>query len=159
MARRVSAQARVKAAPQRVDGAYIRQLVAAVDKAIAAQPVPYDMHDTPRDRLFAIVMQRIDALQEKRTEYLAVIAAIQRQPSLLPVLGNALYASFTKALTAAALLHKPWHVAALLGVYTATVSTWRNDTTADLAKTMKVCDTSLGLLENAVAFIEGRRAA
>lgn len=145
-AKKKPSSTRKSAAP--LDAAVISAMMAAVDKTIAKQPKPYDQRDTPRDRLFAILMQRVDCLQDKRAEYLRVLDAVPRQPALLRAIGPALYASLGAALEKAALPHKPWHIGAVVLAYTATIAAWRNDTTADLARTMKACDRSLGVMEN-----------
>lgn len=139
---------KTKAISAPLDAAGVQALLAAVDKAIAKQPKPYDRQDTPRERLFAILMQRVDCLQEKRAEYLRVLDAMPRQPALLRAVGPGLYASLGRALEAAQLPHKPWHIGAVVLAYIATIAAWRNDTTADLAKTMKACDRSLAVMEN-----------
>ena len=130
-----------------IDEAYVRACIAAADKAIAKQQKPYDKNDSPRDRLFAVLMQRIDHLQASRDEYQRIILGVLQRPGLLRVLGPALYASLSDALKAAKLPHKPHHVGAVSLAYIATLAAWRNDTTADLAKTMRACDRALGVLE------------
>lgn len=141
-----------------IDADYISALVAAADKKIAQQPKPYDQRDTPRDRQFAIIMQRVDCLQASRAEYLRVILAMQQQPQLMAGFVCRLQQSLANALRAAQLPAKPWHIGALMTVYMATVVTWRNDTTADLARTMKTCDRALSALEMATNFVRVRAA-
>ena len=145
-----SAPARIAPA---IDGPYVRRLLASVDRAVAQQDDPFDTRDKPRDRLFALLMQRIDCLQAARTEYMRVLDAVPRQPGLLLALAPGLHAAMSDALRRAELPATPAHATALGLAYAATVAAWRNDTSADLSKTMKACDRALSLLERLAEFV------
>lgn len=149
---RAKAKAKSSKAPL-IDEVYLRARLAHVDKTIAKQPAPYDKKDSPRDRLFAVLMQRIDCLQADRAEYQRILLALLQRPALLRVVAPALYASLILALQRAKLPHKPHHVGAVALAYIATVAAWRNDTTADLAKTMRACDRALAVLENITGWL------
>lgn len=139
-------QPRKPSPPPAVDAAQLKQMVRAHDRRIAAAPTPYDEADSPRDRMFAIIMQRIDGLQAERAHYEKIILAVLARPVLLAALLQALHSSFAAALRRAKLPQKPWHVLSLGLAYIATISAWRNDTTADLAKTMRACDRALAFV-------------
>jgi len=63
-------------------------------------------------------------------------------------MGSPLYAALKNMLQQADAPHTPAHISALGIAYAAIITAWRNDTSADLSKTMKACDRALGILEN-----------
>lgn len=140
-----------------IDAAAVRRMVSATSAAAARQPVPFDGRDGPRDRLFALLMQRVDCLQMNRAAYLRVIETLPRQPGLLAALGPTLHDAMCAILRRAGLPDTPAYAAGLGLAYAATVAAWRNDTSADLSKTMKACDRALSLLERVAEFIPDKR--
>jgi ubiquinone biosynthesis protein COQ9 len=128
-------------------------IIAEIDTRIAAEPLPFDKGDNTRDRLFALLMQRIDVLQEHRPAFLKIITALIQHPADLRALGTPLYRALNILLRQADAPHTPAHTAALAVAYISIIAAWRNDTSADLSKTMKACDRALGILENIAQII------
>ena len=123
----------------------LEKLIAAADKAMAAEKV--SARDLPQDRLFAILMARLDALQAKRTITLDVIQSIRTQPPLLAKLAPLLLNSMKSALKQAGLAKSEPRLTAqaagLLAAYGLTLRAWEKDTTSDLSSTMRALDQNL----------------
>ena len=124
--------------------ALLRQLVTAVDMAAEAKPDP---RDSAHDRLFAALMARLDALQQKRAGYLALLDRLQRRPDLLAPLVLRLGRSCEAVLADSGLalggLRTRLQTAGLLAVYVQAVRVWRRDDSRDLAGTMRALDQRL----------------
>jgi hypothetical protein len=128
--------------------AMLRALVDGADAAVAQQPDPFDVRDSVRDRLFALIMQRIDVLQAQRIAYQRIMVWLISNPSQLRTLAPALHSSLQQMLRRADAGNTPAHIAGLAVAYIAIITVWRNDTTTDLSKTMKACDRALSVLDN-----------
>lgn len=140
-------------------GVNYRALHDAIEVAIANQPAPFDAADSMRDRLFALMMQRIDVMQENRADYLAAIDALMARPADVRTIAPAAYGAMRAMLQKAYAPVQPWAVGALSVAMMAVVAAWRNDTTADLDKTMKACDRSLRVLETLAQMVYGNRTS
>ncbi|MCZ6603927.1 MAG: TetR/AcrR family transcriptional regulator [Alphaproteobacteria bacterium] len=117
--------------------------------------------ETPRDRLFDILMRRIDALTAHKEGIIAIARDAPRDPlSVLCVMPQGL-ASMEWMLAGAGISvsgPKGRLAARALGVaWGATVRTWFSDDDADLARTMAMLDRQLGRLERAAELCGGRR--
>jgi len=132
---------------------------AALDGALTDGPV--------RDRLFDIVMRRIDFLQARRAGMLALLQGLQNDPASALFLATALRSSMRQMLDAVGVQtsglrgHLRVHGMALL--WLATVRAWKDDTSEDLSQTMAALDTALtraGQAENTMSdLLCHRRAA
>jgi ubiquinone biosynthesis protein COQ9 len=102
---------------------------------------------TARDRLFAMLMRRLDVLQEHRGGVLALLAAIPADPPLTLVLAGANLRSMAWLLEAAGISTAgpggALKVDGLLGIWLWTLRTWRHDTSDDLSATMAALDQAL----------------
>lgn len=102
---------------------------------------------SPRDRLFGLLMRRIDVLQAHRGGVLALMDALPTDPLLALLLAAANLRSMAWILEAAGISATgpagALRTKGLLGVWLWTLHTWRRDTQADLAATMAALDRAL----------------
>ncbi len=103
--------------------------------------------DTPRDRLFDVLMRRLDALQAHRAGVLALLRALPCRPGLALLLEVATRRSMRWMLEAAGI---PAHgrlgdvrTRALVGMWLYVLRAWRADASDDLAATMAALDRAL----------------
>jgi len=106
---------------------------------------------SPRDRLFDILMERFDVLNEQREGINAILKSLCRTPKQgiisLPWLGY----SMSQMLQAAKIDTEGFSGAAkvigLTGVYLKTLKTWQKDDSPDMGRTMAALDKNLGHAE------------
>jgi ubiquinone biosynthesis protein COQ9 len=110
------------------------------------------LSDTPgtgavKDRLFDMIMRRIDVLQAHRAGVLAVLDAAAMDPGLGLFLGRLSSRSMAWLLEGAGLsaagLRGMLRAQGLLGVWLWSVRAWREDESADLSATMTALDKAL----------------
>lgn len=116
-----------------------------------------------RDRLFYLLMQRIDALQTNRPGMLALLRALPSHPKTTVLLGCATRRSMRWMLEAAGVsargLRGELRIRGLVAVWLWTVRAWQSDETADLSQTMAALDTALNRAEQAAGWMGGRARA
>jgi ubiquinone biosynthesis protein COQ9 len=130
------------------------------DQAALAEAVS----DGPaRDRLFGLLMRRVDALQAHREGMLALLRHLCTDPCMAALLLAANVRSMGWMLEGAGLdATGPLgrlRAKGLLAVWLATVRAWRGDTSADLSATMAALDRALGRAEQVEGWLGGRRPA
>lgn len=147
------AKARTKAKP--LNAARVREMVEAADKAMAREKI--SPRDSTKDRLFALIMARMDRLQANRAAYMDMFAELRRTPPLLAHYVRLVGGSMKNALVQSEVaLDEPrlsLQTAGLLAVYIATVRAWEKDTSADLSATMRALDQNLGRAEMAARWL------
>lgn len=116
----------------------------------ASPPPGEEDGETPRDRLFDILMRRFEALLPYR-DALAVLARdLPRDPAALAASLPQAHRSFALMLREAGLadrgLRGAARVAALLGLWLAVQRVWLRDDSADMAQTMAALDRRLARL-------------
>jgi hypothetical protein len=120
---------------------------------------------THRDRLFDLLMRRIDALQAHRAGVLALKRYLPGEPALTAMLGLATLASMAWMLEAAGISAQGFRGAlrtqGLLGVWLCALRAWERDESEDLSATMRALDTALDRAERAERWLHlrGRNAA
>lgn len=116
----------------------------------------------PRDRLFDLLMRRIDMLQSHRAGVLALLRALPSEPPTALLLTLATRRSMRWMLDAAGVptrgINGELRVRGLLAVWLWTVRAWRADETEDLSATMAALDVALRRAEQAAGWL-GWRAA
>lgn len=109
----------------------------------------------PRDRLFDIVMRRIDALQAHRGGVLALLRALPFDPAAALVLASGSLSSMAWLLQGAGIetggIKGRLRAKAMLAVWLWTVRAWQRDTSDDLSATMAALDQALTRAEQAEA--------
>lgn len=133
-------------------------LLARTDRRVL-EDGPADPDDNPRDRLFDIVMRRFDALAADRDGVIAIIHALPGDPltalQLAPGFATSLSWMLEAARLPAAGLIGSLQVKGLGIVYLATLRTWLDDDSIDMAKTMAALDRNLQRADSLVSRLPG----
>jgi hypothetical protein len=139
-------------------GAVLMRLVSLVDQTALASPLS---GGTPRERLFELLMRRIDFLQRHRAGVLAVMRALPTHPAATAALGLASLGSMGWMLEAAGLsargLRGRLRKRGLLGIWLWTLRAWRHDESEDLATVMATLDQALARAEQLAGWLGGQR--
>lgn len=116
----------------------------------------------PRDRLFDLLMRRIDFLQPHRAGVIALLQAVPTDPVLAMVLAAANLRSMGWMLAASGIpatgVVGGLRAKGLLAVWLATLRAWQGDQSVDLAATMSALDRALTWAERCVGWIQRGRA-
>ncbi len=122
----------------------------AMDAAVAAGTVP-GQGGTPRDRLFDVLMRRIDAMQPHRAGVVRLLEELRGEPAVAVTLLATLPRSMARLLEAAEIeasgLFGAVRVQGTTGIWLATVRAWVQDDSADLGATMAALDRALDRAE------------
>lgn len=119
------------------------------DQAALAHPAP---EGSPRDRLFDLLMRRVDVFQDHREGVLALLRALPtEEPATVALLACASQRSMGWMLDAAAMpasgLRGALRVRGLTLVWLWTLRAWRADPSSDLSATMAALDIALARAE------------
>jgi ubiquinone biosynthesis protein COQ9 len=116
-----------------------------------------------RDRLFYLLMQRLDVLQAHRTGVLALLRVLPSQPETALLLGCATRRSMRWMLETAGIstggLRGRLRIRGLVGIWLWTLRAWQADETADLSKTMSALDAALQRAERLAGWLGGGEGA
>lgn len=133
-----------------------RQVLEGVGPDLAEEPV--------RDRLFDLIMRRMDALEPHREAVRAILRDGTRDPLEMAAGGLNLMRAMTWTLEAAGIptagVSGLMRAKGLAAIYVATLRTWLHDETADKAHTMAALDRSLDRADRVMAGLcrlRGRR--
>lgn len=139
--------------------AYSRRIDAAVlgEDEMSAEIT----EESPRDRLFEVLMRRFEAMQPHRAALSSILACYSCQPtdslSALPQLGR----SMAWMLTAARISPEGWRgllrIKGVSAIWLATLRVWLKDDSEDMAKTMAALDRNLRRAENLLSRLPRRR--
>jgi AcrR family transcriptional regulator len=103
-----------------------------------------DADQSPHDRLFEVLMARLDVLQKNRQAFLAIMLAIPRDYRLATSLISAQMQAMQALLKLTELGNGGYRdtlsTAGLMVVYLAALLVWKRDETIDMSRTMAVCD-------------------
>jgi AcrR family transcriptional regulator len=143
--------------------AILRALSERVDEAML-EVDRAELEDLPpRDKLFELIMRRLDALAPYREGLVRLARDARRDPCVLLPIGCRLDRSLRWMQELAGLrahgLRARLQRRALLAVYLQALRTWFVDENADLAKTMAELDTLLRRVERLAGLREPRRNA
>lgn len=120
-------------------------------EVMAATPSSVDPEETPRDRLFDVMMRRYDALRPHRAALRALRRAGTRDPMLAIAMGPPLRRSMAAMLEAASVasdgLPGALRQNGLLAIHYAVSRVFDRDETQDLSKTMAALDNRLKTAE------------
>jgi ubiquinone biosynthesis protein COQ9 len=115
-----------------------------------------------RDRLFDLLMRRIDVLQAHRAGVTALLRALPTNPPLALLLACATKRSMRWMLQGAGIAatgpRGELQVRGLLAVWLWAVRAWERDESEDLSGTMAAIDTALRRAEQISSWLHGRRA-
>lgn len=118
---------------------------------------------TSRDRLFDLVMRRVDVLQTHRGGVLALRTYLPMHPALTAALWGATLSSMAWLLEAAGVSTLGWRgalrVHGLAAIWARTLRAWERDESEDLSATMAALDRGLDQAIRAEGWIGGRPEA
>ncbi|TQF78119.1 helix-turn-helix transcriptional regulator [Elioraea sp. Yellowstone] len=138
--------------------AILDRFVAVVDAAVLAGTMPPNESDTPKDRLFDVLMRRFDALAPHRAGVLACWRGVRRDPVALACRVPAALTAMRWMLEAAGIPATGpagmLRAKGLLAVWAAAFRAWETDETPDLAPTMAALDTALTRAESLAETLE-----
>ncbi|WP_300380056.1 TetR family transcriptional regulator [Henriciella sp.] len=122
----------------------------------------FDADETPRTRLFDVIMMRFEAMEAHRDALVSLMKWRQTQPVRLLNLVTARQASAEWALVCAGLdtsegLPKPVKSTAIAWAIAQAERAWRKEDSADLSRTMARLDGELRKMEERASWITGRR--
>lgn len=144
--------------------AILDRFSAVVDAAVLAGTLAAGEADTPKDRLFDVLMRRFDALAPHRAGVIATWHGIRADPVALACRLPAVLTSMRWMLEAAGIPAAGplgmLRAKGLLAVWLAVFRAWEKDESADLAATMAALDRALTRAESLAATFEpllGRR--
>src|SRR4051794_12496068 len=124
----------------------------------ALAEVPPD--GSARDKLFDLLMRRIDALQSHRAGMLVLLRALPAEPPTALLLTLATRRSMRWMLEASGLptagINGELRVKGLVAVWLWTVRAWRSDESEDLSATMAALDVALNRAEQAAEWLGWR---
>ena len=107
---------------------------------------------SPRDRLFDVMMERFDVLNDYRDGVIAILHSFRFDPKEAVISCPHLCRSMSWMLEASGIETNGFRGAAkiigLTGVYLKVLKTWKDDESPDMGKTMAVLDKHLGQAEN-----------
>jgi AcrR family transcriptional regulator len=142
--------------------------IADIDEEVLSRSPGFDDEDTPRDRLFEVLMGRFDVLGPHRSAVDALFSYIARDPISLLRLRPTVLGMSGPILDAVGISETgPFgclRSTGLLAVWLATLTVWLRDDSPDLGPTMAALDRNLRCAESAVMGLDrlsplGRRAA
>jgi len=132
-------------------GAILRAFSHGIDQAVLAADVSDMADEAPRDRLFDILMTRLDALAPHREALRGLMAAARRDPQLALTLNGIATGSLTWMLAAAGVSVRGWRgriaVESLAFSYAKVVRVFLSEEDPGMPRTMAALDEALKQLE------------
>lgn len=122
-----------------------------IEDEAASLGAPFDAEDTPRDRLFELLMQRIDLLRPRRAAVASAIRDLPLDPlgllAILPGVANLMAAILAAAGEPARGPVGAVRCKGLALIWLATLRVWAEDESPDNARTMAALDGYLRRIE------------
>lgn len=143
--------------------AIVEDILASLDAEVKKDAESRLSPDSWRDNLFELLMTRFDHMQAAREAYGEILPATLARPvraghrlsrRLLATMNDIIETAHVPVDNA----RRPLAVAALAAIYLSLVDTWRQDDSADLAKTMAAVDKRVGWFEQLLTMRLGRQA-
>ena len=140
--------------------ALFRLLARRADHAMLAEDLALDPRETPRDRLFEVLMRRFDALEPDRARIAILLREAALDPSAMLAaaatlgrsMGFALEAAGQDADGPAGMLRRK----GLAAVWMSVLRVWAGDDSPDKARTMAALDKALRRAEPWAGLLRGR---
>jgi AcrR family transcriptional regulator len=127
-------------------GALVSGLIEEIDRDVLDEG-PAAADESPRDRLFDVMMRRFDALQGRRAGIVALLRALPGDPAtalaLLPGLARAARWTLEAAGLPAHGIAGTLRAQAVAFIHLSVLRTWLDDDTEDMARTMAALDRAL----------------
>lgn len=132
-----------------------------VDRQVLSEDAGFTDEDSVKDRLFDLLMRRLDGLAPHRQAMVAVSREMRRDPCLAALIGGRELRALSWYLAEAGVSTKgPFGLIRTKGlglVWTHAFTVWLDDDSDDFAKTMAVLDKDLSRAGRAAAWIGPRR--
>lgn len=114
---------------------------------------------SPRDRLFDLLMERFEVLNQNRDAATSILSSFRADPKQavigLPHLGRSMSWMLEAAGIGTGGIKGAVKVAGLTALYLKTLKTWMDDNSPDMGKTMAALDDNLGRAERWAERLEG----
>ena len=137
------------------------RFIAHLDRATLAGVTTPDFSQSPRDRVFEVLMRRFDAMNQVRDGALAIARGVMRDPGAAVVAGLRTDRSAAAMLGAAGISAEGpcgfLRVKGLKAIFLTAARAWMKDGTADMANTMAALDKALRQAERLLRFNPLRR--
>jgi AcrR family transcriptional regulator len=134
---------------------------ADIDAKVLAGQAADLVSEPARDRLFDVIMRRLDALRPNKAGLATIAQDTARDPMLAVCGGCRLRRSMAAMLEAADLsaegLRGTLRVKGLAAVYLATLRIWFRDDSEDMGKTMAKLDSALRCIDRIIRCCRGRK--
>lgn len=128
-----------------------------IDGQVLASAADQSSEDSGHDRLFDVLMERFEILNEYRDGLTAILRSFRLDPKQAVISLPHLCRSLVWMMEAAGIdctgIGGALKVAGVTAVYLKVLNTWLDDDSADLAATMAALDKDLGRAEKAASFI------
>lgn len=139
----------------------LRGLVHATDQAVLESLANDPLDGSPRDRLFDLIMRRLDQHVEDKAALSSLLHDLRRQPAEAICLTARLERSMSMILDLAGIpssgLRGVFRAKALTALYFHVLGHWLKDESADAATTMALLDKRLDQAERLLGFIRRAR--
>lgn len=126
-------------------------MAAWVEARAQETPPAFEDEDTIRDRLFELMMERLDILADRRPAVAAILRDLPRAPlsalPAVPALLRHVGGILEEAGVSTGLPAGPLRCKGLAGVWLATLAVWVDDDSPDSARTMAALDRNLRRVE------------
>lgn len=126
-------------------------MAAWVEARAQETPPAFEEEDTIRDRLFELMMERLDVLADRRSAVAAILRDLPRAPlsalPAVPALLRHVGGIMEEAGVSTGLPAGPLRCKGLAGVWLATIAVWVDDDSPDSARTMAALDRNLRRVE------------
>lgn len=132
----------------------LRYFAQAVDDAVIKSPPAREDGETPRDRLFEVIMNRFDVMAPYKQALKSIVRDGGLSPRQLQAVCNSQYWMLQAAGIATDGIRGQARVAGLMAVYAAVFRKWLDDDDAGLARTMAALDRRLRRGETTLARID-----
>lgn len=113
--------------------------------------VDIDEDEPIKDRLFEVLMERFDVLNEYRDGFKSIISSMKCDPRAavisFPHIGKSMSFMFELAKVEISGIKGAIKIAGLTAIYLNSIRVWMNDDSSDMAKTMACLDTGLSKAE------------
>lgn len=135
----------------------VADIVRAIDDEVEECFQDMDSQLSHRDRLFDVLMERIDIANQNREAHISILKAFGWSKEATCADINLLKSSMTRMCHCAGIevnsLKGMMNVVAVSLAYSWVLLTWMKDTSPDLGKTMAELDKTLGRLESLAGYI------
>lgn len=133
-----------------------------IDARLFASLEDDPLDGTVKDKLFDLIMRRLDILNEHKEAYAALVWELPHTPFEAGCLALQLRRSLANMLEAAGVsasgLRGAFRIEGLGAVYACALRVWLKDETADLSKTMAELDKRLGQVERCIGLTRRGRS-